>query len=266
MRVSKTTKMKEWLGLTLRHPGEAIDRLLTVADVQRDRYFARRPVYDLLPFNQVRDEVTRRLTGNGQSFDEELAEVEERIRTRQAVFTANAPINVIHSADFSLARLCYVTCRMLKPEVVVETGVAYGVTSSFLLEALDANGKGVLHSVDLPPLGPQVEDYVGVLVHEKLRSRWTLHRGTTRRVLPGLLDTLGEVDLFVHDSLHTYRNIRFELDEVRSHLAHRAVVLADDVHENQAFQDWVQGAAPDYHAAVQEEAKESILGLALYHG
>ena len=35
---------------------------------------------------------------------------------------------------------------------VVETGVAHGVTSRFILEALERNGRGFLWSIDLPPL------------------------------------------------------------------------------------------------------------------
>ena len=44
----------------------------------------------------------------------------------------------------------YVMLRMLKPDIVVETGVFSGVSSSFILKALGDNNTGMLYSVDHP--------------------------------------------------------------------------------------------------------------------
>ena len=43
------------------------------------------------------------------------------------------------------------------------------------------------------------------------------------------------VDLFVHDSLHTRRNMRREFDTVWPCLRRGGVLLADDVERNRAF-------------------------------
>ena len=43
----------------------------------------------------------------------------------------------------------YAAVRALKPNCVIETGVANGVSSSYLLLALRKNGRGCLHSVGL---------------------------------------------------------------------------------------------------------------------
>ena len=43
----------------------------------------------------------------------------------------------------------YAAIRSLRPEVVVETGVANGVSTAYLLLALDQNGKGILHSIEI---------------------------------------------------------------------------------------------------------------------
>lgn len=53
------------------------------------------------------------------------------------------------SISIELGLLLYVLARALKPEVVVETGVANGISSSFILKALDENARGRLCSVDL---------------------------------------------------------------------------------------------------------------------
>ncbi len=71
-------------------------------------------------------------------------------------------------------------------------GVAYGVSSAFILEALEENGRGTLHSVDLPPLRTRVPRGSGVSpCRTALRGRWSLHRGSSRRVLPRLLQEVG---------------------------------------------------------------------------
>jgi predicted O-methyltransferase YrrM len=66
-----------------------------------------------------------------------------------------------------------------------------------------------------------------------------LLQGTSRRILPGLLDRIGPIDLFVHDSLHTERNLRFELSAARKALSPGGAVVADDVQRNGAFARFV---------------------------
>ena len=49
-------------------------------------------------------------------------------------------------APFELRTLVTIT----RPKHVVEVGVSAGVSSAYFLHALESNGKGVLHSIDLP--------------------------------------------------------------------------------------------------------------------
>jgi len=139
------------------------------------------------------------------------------------------------AADSVLARLCYLACRLSEPEVVVETGVAYGASSAFILKALKENGRGTLHSIDLPPMRRHYQRCWGIAVPDDLRGRWNLHRGTSASVLCRLLEKTRTVDLFVHDSLHTHKNMRREFDTVWPHLRNGALLLADDVERNGAF-------------------------------
>jgi hypothetical protein len=144
---------------------------------------------------------------------------------------------------------------------VLETGVAWGVTSAFIAKALAVNRQGELHSVDRAPVRPDVESYIGSLVPEELRSRWTLHRGTSRRLLPPLLPDIEELSLFVHDSQHTYPNVSWELRTVTPHLRRPAAVLVDDVAANRAFEDWLERSRPAFSAVV-----ESPVGVAVLDG
>jgi predicted O-methyltransferase YrrM len=139
-------------------------------------------------------------------------------------------------ADPALARAVWCISRHLRPEKVVETGVARGVTTRFLLEALERNGRGALWSIDLPPvLERELRSETAAAVPESCRRRWQYLEGSSRRRLPQLLAELGEIDLFVHDSFHTERNLRFELDLASASIARHGVLVADDVHRNAAF-------------------------------
>jgi len=142
-----------------------------------------------------------------------------------------------NDGDAALVRAIWCLIRLLRPENVVETGVAHGVTSRVILEALQRNGKGRLWSIDRPTLERKLEDQVGVAVGDRFSDRWTLIRGSSRRCLPRLLKQLGEIDLFIHDSLHTERNVRFEIEHAWKALSDGGVMLVDDIDANHAFLD-----------------------------
>jgi predicted O-methyltransferase YrrM len=153
-------------------------------------------------------------------------------------------------ADVRLGRLAWCLARHLRPERVVETGVARGLTTRVLLEALARNGRGRLWSIDLPPLLEEgLADETGAAVPERLRDRWTLLRGSSRRMLGGLVAGLGRIDLFVHDSMHTTRNVRFELECAWPALARGGAALIDDVERNAATGRFLQ-AHPETAAAI----------------
>lgn len=145
-------------------------------------------------------------------------------------------------ADPALARAVWCLARHLRPRRVVETGVARGITTRFLLEALERNGSGRLWSIDLPPLlERKLRTQTAAAVPERCRSRWQYVEGSSRRQLPRLLADLGEIELFVHDSIHTARNLGFELDCAMAAMEARGALVADDVHMNAGFRAY---AAP----------------------
>ena len=132
-----------------------------------------------------------------------------------------------------LVRAVWCLTRHLRPARVVETGVARGITSHFILEALAQNGAGHLWSVDLPPPRDRnLHAQIGSAVPEGLRDRWTYVRGSSRRRLGKLLAQLGEIDLFIHDSRHSERNLLWELDHAWGALKPGGVLVADDVDLN----------------------------------
>jgi len=149
----------------------------------------------------------------------------------------------IASADFwgKKVLIQYAAVRAFRPDVVVETGVASGVSSAYILLALERNQKGILHSVDDgdPRYCPKGQA-PGWIVPQHLRSRWHLRFGDATKVLPDLFRELGEVDMFIHDSLHTYEHMKFELALAHGHLKTGGLLFADDALWNPAFSEFAQ--------------------------
>ena len=107
----------------------------------------------------------------------------------------------------------YALTRAAAPDLVVETGVSSGISSTYLLLACQLNGKGHVYSIDINNqefLAPG--NKIGWIVPGHLRTRWTLLLGDSHVVLPHILSQLGPVDIFIHDSSHTYEDMKFEFE------------------------------------------------------
>jgi predicted O-methyltransferase YrrM len=171
-----------------------------------------------------------------------------------------------------IVRAIWCLTRHLRPTNVVETGVARGVTSRFILEALERNGAGHLWSIDQPPpLDPELNKEVGAAVDDHCRHRWSYIHGTSRRHLPALLASLEHIELFVHDSIHTEYNTRFELDQAWAVLRPGGAVVADDIDLNWAFHSFMQtfsdhqflvGLAQPLQAASARFDNKGLFGIA----
>ena len=132
------------------------------------------------------------------------------------------------SSRFDLVTL-YMLVRALRPEVVVETGVNYGASSAHILAAMRENGGGTLYSIDLPktrPPGAPAQDF---LVPPELSSSWRLILGDSQDEPPGLLRTLGQIDHFHHDSLHTVQHMSWEYATALEHIRQGGVLSSHDV-------------------------------------
>lgn len=145
-----------------------------------------------------------------------------------------------NDGDAGLARAVWCLTRHLRPVKVVETGVLHGVTSRFILEALERNGIGHLWSIDLPPFEPVWQHEIGIAVGDRFRSRWSYVRGTSKRRLPDIISKLGQIDIFVHDSLHSEQNVRFEVDRAFAALRPGGAIVVDDIDANWGFRTFKQ--------------------------
>jgi predicted O-methyltransferase YrrM len=245
-----------------RRPQEFRDRVTGYAGLGLERLWRSSPAYETARWQDALRDIEEYLGRVTEILDEPaLKEVEEDTRRLLEEIRARDPFSPHWAADSRFARLGYLLCRLISPSVVLETGVAYGVSSVFILKALEVNGRGTLHSVDLPPLRSEYERFWGIAVPEALKERWRLHRGSSARVLPRLLRETRTIDLFVHDSLHTYGNMRREFDTVWSHLRNGAVLLADDVERNSAFGE-LQLKNPTLWRVVEDREESPLHGRA----
>jgi predicted O-methyltransferase YrrM len=191
--------------------------------------------------------------GSVARLEDGLARAQVQLRTRRT------PFSHLHNGTSTLGRLCYAVCRALRPRLVVETGVAYGVTSAYILQALADNGDGMLRSIDLPPLARSGEGWVGHLVPSELRQRWKLYIGSARKILPGLLRE-SSPDVFIHDSLHTYAHMKWEIELVLPRLRGGGVLIADDIQGNRAFDEALASPLCQQWFAIRQAEKNAICG------
>jgi predicted O-methyltransferase YrrM len=248
--------------LLSRRPQEFRERIAGFADLALDSIVNATSDYDPVSWGRALRDLEACLGPAAAILDEPaLRDVEGETRRILRRVNDENPRGARWPADSLMARLCYLSCRLIDPEVVVETGVAYGVSSAFILKALQENGRGTLYSIDLPPLRTGYEKFWGIAVPDELRGRWRLRRGSSARVLPRLLQEISKADLFVHDSLHTHRNMRHEFDTIWPHLRNGGLLLADDVERNRAFGE-LQRKAPTLWRVVEDREVSPLHGRA----
>ena len=131
--------------------------------------------------------------------------------------------------------LVFNLCRELRPENVLETGVAYGWSSLAILLAMDDIQEGRLVSIDRPYPLLDNDAVVGCVVPEWLRSRWTLIRRADRDALPGALSDLKPLDLAHYDSDKSYSGRTYAYDQIWSALRTGGLLVSDDIADNLAF-------------------------------
>ncbi len=161
--------------------------------------------------------------------------------------------------------ILYALVRILKPDVVLETGVASGISSAYILSALEENKKGKLISIDLPyqedkqrflnyiQAGVKTfipkEEKPGWLIPEDLKKKWQLVLGRSSEKLPIILKELPRIDIFIHDSEHSYENMIWEFQTVWPRLRKDGLLISHDVKRNRAFDDFseeIKGKGREY--------------------
>jgi hypothetical protein len=190
-----------------------------------------------------------------------------KILAARGLETARYTYGWYSDAESSLSRAAWCAAVHTGPGAVVETGVAHGVTTRIVLEALIRNGRGHLWSVDLPfPFDHALHGETGIVVTDLCRARWTYVEGTSRKRLPGVVKEAGEVRVFIHDSLHTARNTLFEMEQVARAMPAGGVMLVDDIKSHGGFTTFAE-RHPDYRTIVApSDDRLGMFGIAVRLG
>jgi predicted O-methyltransferase YrrM len=144
------------------------------------------------------------------------------------------PLSEGRGAMGTEAQVLYGCIRLARPEKVIETGVGAGFSTAHILKALQENNHGTLYSIDYYPEGEKC----GWIIPDSLKKRWELIRGLSGEVLYSLLARLGSIDAFLHDSDHSYANMKMEFRFAWPFLKNGGILLAHDVGRNDAFFDF----------------------------
>jgi predicted O-methyltransferase YrrM len=148
------------------------------------------------------------------------------------------------------AILLHAIVRQVRPHVMVETGVADGVSTAAVLAAMDTNGHGVLHSID-------IADDVGSLVDN--RERWKLHVVAPKpAAVAAVINSVGPIDVFLHDGDHRYVQQSREYATAWRALRPGGVLMSDDVDWSYAFIDF---AKTHEEATVMMLDRRKVVGL-----
>jgi predicted O-methyltransferase YrrM len=129
----------------------------------------------------------------------------------------------------------YGLTRWLRPSVVVESGGFVGMSSAFILKAF---ADEELTNAKLYSIEWSEECEQGALIPEHLRQAFIPMRGKLedflkRNELPR------PIDLFLHDSSHSYRHMLWEFQQFWPRLRDGGLLVSHDVQVNAAFPEFV---------------------------
>ena len=128
----------------------------------------------------------------------------------------------------------YALTRWQRPAVVVESGGFIGMSSAFILKACVNEGLATakLHSIEWSEACAQ-----GALIPDELRPQFVPLRGK----IEGFVEhdqLLSSIDMFLHDSSHSYRRFGSFVHFGRG-CATADYLVSHDVHMNAAFPEFV---------------------------
>lgn len=127
-----------------------------------------------------------------------------------------------------LAGFLYLHLHNYRPKVIVETGVANGITTNIIMAVLESTEGAILHSFDINPDTKNVYNGPG---------SWEFHHlaGDFKSDLSEKVKDIGEVDLWLHDSNHGFSWQSFEYKLAHEKLKSGGLLVSDDIDASTAW-------------------------------
>lgn len=154
--------------------------------------------------------------------------------------TSERPNNI---PKYHWREFLFIIVRAVKPNIMIETGSFDGLSTAVILLAMAKNNKGTLYTIDLynPSLPKDIDAEPAWVVPDYLRDRLQLKKGTSAELLESVIEQVGEVDMFYHDSWHTYKNMMFEYQTVWTALRPNGLLMSEYLPDlNDAFKDFTK--------------------------
>ncbi len=188
-------------------------------------------------------EVIRKLLVNlSECKSEEISELLENSKIRSSAVFPKKMAFLRTDSEFTNILMLYYLIRKEKPQLIIETGVWTGKTSWTILQAIADNGSGHLISIDLGVKTSCTSKLpvpeIGGFVPKQLRNYWTLKIGDAAKLVPTLLKECGPIDMFYHDSDHSYEHMKFEFTNAFQYVKNNGIIGSDDINMNKAWMDF----------------------------
>ncbi len=200
-------------------------------------------IQDLLDFDSEMPQEARQYISEARSLFKEVSNNQSLITNRR------------WNAEENLFVLLYSLIRSNKSKFVVETGVANGITTNAIMNALQQASKdGELHSFDVLPEARNAYSGPG---------NWNFHllpTKNTARKIKGIVSKFSKVDIWVHDSDHGYRWQKFEYLLAQASLSDNGILISDDIDASSA---WGELAKTHFRKSFIIFDSRKFIGIAL---
>ena len=133
--------------------------------------------------------------------------------------------------------LLYYMTRLFRPNVVLESGVSAGASTSAILHALEDNNNGRLISSDLA-LHLDNKD-IGILVPNELKHRWKIFKEGDEVNLPIIFKEIDEINFVYYDSQKTFESKENFFKKISDNFS-PSIIIVDDIDRDFWFRNYTK--------------------------
>ena len=133
------------------------------------------------------------------------------------------------SVTFQAGALLYAFIREMKPARTIEIGLAYGLSSLFICQALSDNGRGDHMAID--PFQEKAYKSIGLLNLEraKLKEIFRFYESPSEEVLPQLISQKESFDFAFIDGSHLFDNAFVDFFFIDKMIQEGGYIAIDDI-------------------------------------